>query len=170
MLRSALWNFLLLASLLLAACQPLAVPAAPTALPTPTPDVSQGKPGSSAGEVPTTDPNLPSYAPQAGDAAFDRGPVFIDEVDMLSAESFPPQISIIIRGSLPTPCHQLRVAIGQPDAQNKLVVEVYSLSQPGRMCQQVLKGFEVTVPLGAMPASGHYTVSINGELMREFDY
>lgn len=170
MLRSALWKLLSLAALVLAACQPLAVPSEPTALPTATPDVSQGKPGSSAGEVPTSDPNVPSYAPQAGDAALERSQAFVDEVDMLSAESFPPQISLIIRGSLPTPCHQLRVTVGQPDAQNKLAVEVYSLSQPGRMCQQVLKGFEVTVPLGPMPASGHYTVSINGELTREFDY
>lgn len=170
MLRSALWKSLSLAAFLVAACQPLAVPSEPTALPTATPDVGQGKPVGSVGDVPTTDPNLPSYIPQAGDAALDRGPVFIDEVEMLSAESFPPQISLIIRGALPTPCHQLRVAVGQPDVQNKLAVEVYSLSQPGRMCQQVLKGFEATVPLGPMPASGHYTISINGDLTREFDY
>lgn len=170
MLRSAFWKLLLLASLLLAACQPLAVPAEPTAPPTATPDVAKGKPGASTGEVPTSDPNLPSYAPQAGDTAFDRGTAFVDEVDMLVAESFPPQISLTIRGSLPTPCHQLRVAVGQPNAQNQLAVEVYGLSQPGRMCQQVLKGFEVTVPLGPMPASGRYTVIVNGELTREFDY
>lgn len=170
MLRSIFWKLSLLAALMLAACQPLALPSEPAVLPSATPDAGQGKPLNPTDGAPAADPNLPSYAPQAGDAALERGPAFVDEVELLSAESFPPQISILIRGSLPTPCNQLRVTVGQPDAQNKLAVEVYSVVDGGRMCQQVLKAFEVSVPLGPMPASGHYTVTVNSELTREFDY
>jgi len=170
MLRFTFRKLSLLAALALAACQPLALPSEPAAQPSHTPADAPDKPVNSSDEISTFDPNLPSYAPQAGDGALERGPAFLDEVDLRSAESFPPQIFVSLRGSLPTPCHQLRVTVGQPDAQNQLVMEVYSLSQPGRMCQQVLKAFEVNVPLGPMPASGHYTVIVNGELTREFDY
>jgi hypothetical protein len=47
-------------------------------------------------------------------------------------------------------------------------VEVYSVSEPGKVCTQVLKDFDVEIPLGSF-SGGHFTVYINGELLGEFD-
>lgn len=33
-------------------------------------------------------------------------------------------------GGLPTPCNQLRAAVSPPDADNKIMVDVYSVSDP----------------------------------------
>jgi hypothetical protein len=88
--------------------------------------------------------------------------VFIDSQDILVMESFPPQYKLSLSGSLPTPCHQLRVKVSEPDAQNRIVVEAYSLVDPEEVCIQVLEPFEANVPLGSF-ASGEYTVLLNNQ-------
>jgi hypothetical protein len=65
-------------------------------------------------------------------------------------------------GSLPTPCHQLRVVIDEPDDQNQIQVQIYSLVDPNTVCIQVLETFDATIPLGSY-ASGSYTLFVNGE-------
>jgi hypothetical protein len=69
---------------------------------------------------------------------------------------------LLIGGALPTPCHELRVEILDPDEQNRIYVEVYSLSEPGEICVQVLESFDESVPLKGFP-SGEYSVWVNGE-------
>jgi hypothetical protein len=63
---------------------------------------------------------------------------------------------------LPTPCHKLRVALSDPDAQGKILVEVYSVVDPAEICVQVLEPFAAEVPLPAY-AQGETTVVVNGE-------
>ncbi|MDO8754446.1 MAG: hypothetical protein Q7J80_11170, partial [Anaerolineales bacterium] len=82
-------------------------------------------------------------------------------------ESYPLQFVLALKGSLPTPCHQLRVAVNPPDAGDNVVVAVYSVSIPDEMCVQVLEPFEVNIPLGSFPA-GRYTLWVNGEMLTEF--
>jgi hypothetical protein len=86
----------------------------------------------------------------------------------LIRESYPPQITLSLQGNLPTPCHNLRAKISEPDAENKINVEVYTVVDPNMMCTQVLKPFQETVELGTFP-NGHYSVFVNGELVGEFD-
>lgn len=109
-----------------------------------------------------------SYLPQTEDSKFTRGQVFIDSTDLLIMESYPVQIALALKGSLPTPCNQLRVVANPPDEQNRIQVEVYSVSDPEQMCIQVLEPFEANIGLGSFP-SGHYTVLVNGEQVGEFD-
>lgn len=109
-----------------------------------------------------------SYAPQPGDGALTRGNVYLDSTDLLTMESYPLQFMLALKGSLPTPCHQLRVFANHPDAENKIIVDVYSVTQADTMCAQVLQPFEVNFPLGSFPA-GHYTLWVNGQLIAEFD-
>lgn len=124
-------------------------------------------------------PNAPSYpndsgtgqqpyAPQPGDAALTRGEVQLDSVDVLVMESYPVQIMLALRGSLPTPCNQLRVAANPPDQKNRILVDVYSVIDPEQICTQVLEPFEANVGLGSFQP-GHYTVWVNGEMVGEFD-
>src|SRR5688500_7491350 len=95
---------LLITALALAAC----VPAIPT----------------NANEPP--DPGFADYHPQPGNSQLTRGTVFLDSTDLLTMESYPLQFMIVLKGNLPTPCHALRVAVSEPDAQNKIAVDVYS--------------------------------------------
>ena len=110
----------------------------------------------------------PIYAPRPGDDQLQRGAVFIDSTDLLTMESFPLQFSITLKGNLPTPCHELRVVYNEPDTENKIALEVYSVVDPGVMCAEVIQPFEQNISLGSFPA-GHYTVWVNGEQMAEFD-
>jgi len=108
------------------------------------------------------------YAPQPGDAALTRASAFINSADLLFMESFPVQVALILRGNLPTPCHNLRALIHAPDENNNIEVEVYSVADPTTLCVQVLQSFEANVPMGSFP-SGHYTVTVNGQRVGEFD-
>jgi hypothetical protein len=87
---------------------------------------------------------------------------------LLIFESFSDQISISLSGDLPTPCHQLRVQVNEPDENNKIDVDAYSVVDPDMICIQVLEPFQASIDLGTFP-SGHYSVWVNGELAGEFD-
>lgn len=132
---------------------------------------SQDKPSSpdqpTSSETPA-DPVAVDYLPQPGDSALARDGASLDAYQLLTLESYPPQFNLALTGSLPTPCHQLRVAVSPPDAGNKIAVEVYAVVDPNAVCAQVVQPFEVTVPLGGYP-SGHYFLHINGNQATEFD-
>lgn len=102
------------------------------------------------------------WAPKPGDEALARGEAFVDKMDILTLESFPPQFMLSLAGSLPTPCHDLRVKVDEPNAQGEILVEVYSVVDPAAICIQVLEPFEQNIPLGSY-ASGEYPVLVNGE-------
>jgi hypothetical protein len=95
-----------------------------------------------------------------------RGEVFIDSQEIQVVEGVPPQYQLVVTGSLPTPCHELRVVIDVPDEQNRIDVQIYSLVDPDTICIQVLEPIEATIPLGSYP-SGSYTVWVNGEAAGE---
>jgi hypothetical protein len=137
--------YAIFALVLLAACSPNAA--------TPTPEVPPVR--------------YPS-APQPGDSSLTRGPVYLDSTEIVAMMSFPVQFALTLQGNLPTPCHSLRVALSDPDAENRIAVEVYSLVDPQEVCVQMLEPFQATVPLGSFPA-GHYIVEINGKQVAEFD-
>jgi hypothetical protein len=97
-----------------------------------------------------------------------RGEVFIDEMQVLTMESFPPQFLLQMSGSLPTPCHHLRADVSDPDSQNQIQVEVYSLADPDAACIQVLEPFQQGINLGSF-SQGSYTVVVNGEQVAEIE-
>jgi hypothetical protein len=103
------------------------------------------------------------YAPQPVDAGKPRGEVYLepDQQDILTLESFPPQFNLVLKGSLPTPCHELRVTIEPPNDRNEIVVTPYSVADPAKICTQVLEPFDATIPLRGLPA-GTYTVVVDG--------
>ena len=137
--------------------------------PTPSPDESVTAVPS---EFPVRTPSSPvsenPYAPQPSDDKLTRGSAFMNSADLLLMESFPIQVAMILRGNLPTPCHNLRVIINPPDGDNNIDVATYSVSDPSAICAQVLQSFDASIPLGSFP-TGHYTVSVNGERVGEFD-
>lgn len=164
-------------SLGLAACVPTSL--AP-ATDTPEPQATLPLPTLNPTPLPTLDsdvisndqtpaPNLSSeYAPQPSDKTLRRGEAFVEEAGVLILESFPPQFQLNLVGDLPTPCHQLRVALAPPDDQHQILAEVYTVADPNLLCTQVLASFSVTVPLTGYPVGPTYSVLVNGALVGEF--
>jgi len=100
-----------------------------------------------------------------------RGPVFFDSADLLILESFPIQLRLVMRGNLPTPCHELAYEIAEANAQNQIHVSVYTTVDPAVTCMQVLEPFDesISIPLDGL-ADGEYSVWLNGEQIGEFSY
>jgi hypothetical protein len=59
------------------------------------------------------------------------------------------------------------VVVGQPDANNTIAVEAYTVQAADRACADVLRPFAAEVALGSL-APGAYTVIINDELKLAF--
>jgi hypothetical protein len=154
---------LLVIALWTAACAPALEP-----VPDPSPLPPDSPVTSPTGRETPAEPVDNPFAPQPGDENLTRGNVFIQEMDILIRESFPPQIALSLSGELPTPCHQLRIQVNDPDAENRINVEVFTVVNPDLACIQVVEPFEANVNLGSFPA-GHYSVWVNDELAGEFD-
>lgn len=150
------WMILFVVAWLLAACGSgeMVPPPDPTRLPDP--DNSVESPAGNAGNT-TANP----YAPQPGDGALQRGNAYLDSTEISLMESFPPQVGLRLVGNLPTPCHQLRVAVSEPDAEKNIRVEIYSVVQKDVVCVEVLQPFEVSLNLGSYP-QGSYSLLVNG--------
>jgi hypothetical protein len=113
---------------------------------------------------------LSGYEPLASDVNLDRSEVFLDlpASDLIILESMPIQVIALLAGSLPDPCHQLRVVVTPPNADNRINLEVYSLTNRSGACTTVIQPFSARIPLGSYSA-GHFSVYVNGELLGEFD-
>lgn len=176
-------------ALCLSACAPATLPApeavftqmpTPTAQPLPTegpkdmttPDVANDSAGALPQEGSGNSNDNPPYtlleaaqvAPQPDEAKLDHGPVFLDASEVISLEGVAAaQPALHFTGSLPDPCHALRVNVAAPDASNDIQVEVYSVVlNPDMMCAQVLVPFEVTVPVTDLSA-GTYRILVNDQ-------
>lgn len=155
-----IFTFVLTVSFL-AACSG-ALPA--TEPPTDTPEPIMVEPT----ERPLPKPLNNEFLPEPADSNFSRGEAFINSTDLLIMESYPIQVTLVLKGELPTPCNHLRVIATPPNGQNRIDVEVYSVINPAETCIQVIEPFEANIMLGSFE-SGHYTVFVNGEMVGEFD-
>ena len=106
--------------------------------------------------------------PQDGDNNLTRGEVFLKSTQLLTQETTPLQYKLVVTGSLPTPCHQLRGEVAAPNAAGKIVISIYSLSAPDQVCTQVLQPFVGNLSLGSF-AKGSYTVELNGQTISQID-
>jgi hypothetical protein len=115
-------------------------------------------------------PNLPTsgdYIPSPADSALTRGEVFLDRAEIITMESYPLQFLLHFQGNLPTPCHSLRISVSQPDSENKMNVDVYSVFDPNTICVQALAPFDVNFSIGSYP-TGHYFLYVNDAFIAEF--
>jgi hypothetical protein len=117
----------------------------------------------SSSEDPVQGTPLPGeWAPQAGDEDLVRAEVEVEKMDILTLESFPPQYMLHVEGWKGNPCQELRVVVSEPDDQNQIDVEIYTVIEPDIVCIQVLESFDINIPLGSFE-SGEYSVLVNGE-------
>lgn len=88
------------------------------------------------------------------------GPVYVDSVDIAYLESFPVQVQLVVRGSLPTPCHEAIFEV--QDLGDVIDVRLWSLADADAFCIQVLEPFEISIPLGSYETAD-IPVTLNGE-------
>jgi hypothetical protein len=101
--------------------------------------------------------------PSPEDSSLKKGKVFIEKA------SFQQGI-LSIAGSLPTPCHKLRIIFLDPTFEKNIInVTAYSLRDGSLMCIQSLAPFQVDIPLGNLH-DGFYTVILNNDGLLKFDW
>jgi len=90
------------------------------------------------------------------------GTAQVDSIDLLILESFPVQITAMVRGNLPDGCTTID-QIAQERQGNTFEVTITTKRPAGKMCTQALVPFEEAIALevNGLPA-GTYTVSVNG--------
>jgi hypothetical protein len=103
-----------------------------------------------------------------GAGQLQKANIFIDSVTVLVRESDPPQVSLSVRGNLPTPCNQFAYELGQPDEQGRVNIEVYSLVDPDVACITVLQPFEEVIDLGTFLLEEHELL-VNGTPVDEYN-
>lgn len=99
-----------------------------------------------------------AYPPTPGDEAMERGNFFVEAAALLPVAGQPGQAKLWIEGFLPTPCNQPRASIALPDAQNRILVELYSVMPRNVMCAEMIKPFAGQVATLSDLPSGTYSV------------
>jgi hypothetical protein len=105
------------------------------------------------------------YAPKPDDAKRTRGTIQIDTATLANS-SVKSTFTLTITGSLPTPCHELRLQIhDNPDAQGVFQVDAWSVFDPAQMCAQMLQPFSVQVEIPAR--NENLKLMLNGKLISQ---
>ena len=110
------------------------------------------------------------YAAQPGDSDLMAGDITVDSASVFLAESQPPQVMVNFAYFQPTPCYQLRVEVSGPDDQNQISLKAYAVAEKDKPCtlMALATPLQASLNLGSLP-KGHYTVSLNGNQIGEFD-
>jgi hypothetical protein len=183
MFRLKFLPIILLLTLALTACggellplpQPTPIILHPDAatVPTPTPfKLPSSTPSSSANDTTpeATDINIPPVStdmlPKPADQILKQGTAEVSSAQVIQLPTDPPQYVVHMTGDTPTPCHKLRVSVDISKNDNRVVMETYSVFDPKVICLQMVKPFDVTVPLGKL-AVNDYTVWLNGQPVGE---
>ncbi|MCB8982345.1 MAG: hypothetical protein H6659_00810 [Ardenticatenaceae bacterium] len=120
----------------------------PTAVPTPIVDAA------------ATETAVPPTATPLTEPVF--GLATVESVQVLTLESFPVQINVLVRGVLPNECTSIDDIVSERDG-NAFTVVITTVQDPDVICTQSIVPFEETVALDVvdLPA-GTYTVNVNG--------
>jgi len=89
------------------------------------------------------------------------GVAWVDSVDLLLLESYPVQLVAVVKGTLPTPCHDLAWLVAGPDADGRVTPEISSRLDRKDTCAQTRVRFEVSSPVGSL-TRGEYPPAVDG--------
>ena len=101
--------------------------------------------------------------------AFKNGVAYVDfdSTQIIVKESYPMQVELIISGDLPTPCHELKWEISDPDENKAIHITVWSQIYVDENCAEMLESFEQRISLGEFEDTGYY-IWINDYKVGEF--
>ncbi len=105
-----------------------------------------------AGRPPVTPP---------GGAGVSLGPVYVDQTQLISLESYPVQVVLQVDGHLPDPCHEAVWSVSGPDSLGRVQVELHSQAPAEQACIQIVAPMNLRIPLGSF-GQGRYSVWLNG--------
>lgn len=126
-------------------------------------EVGPGSPPTSVqGDPPTPDPPVDPAIPEP---QVTLSVVYLDEVVV---EVDGDDARVIVRGNVPTPCHEPAIEVTGPDAGGVVRMDVWSSAPVDAVCIQVLAPFELVHPLGIL-APGSYVVEAGREEVARFD-
>jgi inhibitor of cysteine peptidase len=86
----------------------------------------------------------------------------VDSIELLLMESFPLQMSALVRGNLPDGCTEISHS-EQTREEDVIRIDLFTRRPADAICTQVLVAYEesVRVDILGLPA-GEYVVSVNG--------
>src|SRR5687768_4028912 len=90
----------------------------------------------------------------------DMTPLHVEDAIVQIATSYPAQVSVQVKGSLPDPCSAVGT-VTQRREGNKIIVTIPVRRGTG-LCAQVIQPTTVSVRLDGGFESGSYTVVVNG--------
>jgi hypothetical protein len=105
-----------------------------------------------------------------GDERLPRADAQVYEAELLIMESYPVQVSLLVSGTLLSPCYDFGFEVSEPNADNQIFVEVYSV-EVRDTCDMMVQPFNenISLSVAGLP-DGVYKVFVNGELVGEFSY
>jgi hypothetical protein len=124
----------------------------------------------------TPTPNIPlllkqednPYAPQPQDSGKTQAGVILTSLDLSERSDLNPvQTELIILGSMPSVCNELRANVNPPDNTYRVFVEIYSIMDPKLKCDNVFQQFKATLLLGVYSA-GQYSLWVNDTFVGNF--
>ena len=118
--------------------------------------------------TPTTTPDVGGDTTPDQPVAPWKAPV--ESIEILIMESFPVQISVLVRGDLPGGCTEIdQINQGDDLANNSFWIEITTIRSTDEPCIQSLVPFEENIPLDVygLPA-GTYTVEVNEVITSTF--
>lgn len=131
------------------------------AMPTPEPTATTARPA-----IILVEEN--PYRPQPEDVRFRQGSVVMTTSSLLERFDLDPfRVELIISGSMPRVCNELRIDVSPPNESYQIFIEVYSLANPHINCDNVFQQFEASLLLGVY-STGRYTVWVNETLIGDF--
>lgn len=87
-------------------------------------------------------------------------PIKIQNVSIVTAESYPPQIFVEVTGFIPDSCTKARDPEIAHDGST-YTITIIGERPTGMVCAQIVSPYKHSIPLGSLEA-GQYTVVVNG--------
>ena len=105
---------------------------------------------------PEVEPNRPA------DGEYLYGTAVVENIEILTLESFPVQIHVITKGYLPDGCTEIGDITKSKDG-NTFVVNIETIRPADAMCTQAIVPYEEVIPLDVYGLeAGTYSVVVNG--------
>lgn len=97
-----------------------------------------------------------------GNEEYIYGVANVENIDILTLESFPVQIHVIAEGHLPDGCTEIDEIKTETDG-NTFNINITTKRPKEAICTQAIESFTETIPLEVQGLSaGNYTVNVNG--------